>query len=264
MDWHAKMSKALRVASEAARETGNWVLKELPDLRAGEISEKGPRDFVTRLDKGAEKMLMDRILKEFSGDAILSEETPGAIPTADEFWVMDPIDGTNNLIHRYPRWCVGIAYFAGGRPEIAAVFDPIHGELFTCKRDEGVWLNGAPVSVSTVADIGKAYVVSGLPAKCRDDLPAWLAGFGRVSQAVMTTRKSGSAILDLAYVACGRFDGYWEPRLSPWDMAAGSLLVEVAGGLVTDDAGKPWTLSAPGILAANADLHPQLLKLIAP
>jgi myo-inositol-1(or 4)-monophosphatase len=258
-----KMSRALRVASEAARETGNWVRQELPRLQPGEITEKGPRDFVTRLDQGAEKLLMDRIRKEFPGDAILSEETAGAIPTADEFWVMDPIDGTNNLIHRYPRWCVGIAFLARGRPEIAAVYDAIHDELFTCKRDEGVWLNGAPISVSTVADIAKAFVVTGLPAKCRDDLPAWLAGFGRVSQAVMTTRKSGSAILDLAYVACGRFDGYWEPKLSPWDMAAGSLLVEAAGGVVTDDLGQPWTLSAPGILAANADLHPKLLRLIS-
>jgi myo-inositol-1(or 4)-monophosphatase len=138
----------------------------------------------------------------------------------------------------------------------------MHDELFSCKRDEGVWLNGAPISVSTVSDIAAAFVVTGLPAKCREEMPAWLAGFGRVSQAVMTTRKSGSAVLDLAYVACGRFDAYWEPRLSPWDMAAGALLVEAGGGLVTDDRGGLWSLSAPGILAANADLHPPLLKLV--
>lgn len=260
--WTAKLGRALRVSSEVARQAGQWVVAELPKLELTEISEKGPSDFVTRLDKGSEKMILDRLRKEFPGDAILSEEEGGGFDKAEYAWIVDPLDGTNNLVHRIPRFCVSIALLADGRPVVAAVYDPTHDELYACKRDEGVWLNGKPIGVSTTTDPMRGYVATGLPARHRDLIPGWLEQFGRVAVAFGTTRKTGAAVMDLANVACGRMDGYFEPKLAPWDMAAGSLLVEAGGGIVTDEKGDPWSINSNGIIAANPDLHPLLLKAI--
>ncbi len=258
------MSRALRVASEAAREAGAYIRREAGTLKPGDVAEKGPLDFVTRVDKGAEALILDAIRRNFPEDAILSEEQGGDLPNAEHLWVVDPLDGTNNFIHGISRFAVSIAFAASGRPEIGAIYDPIRDELFACKRDEGVWLNGTIIGVSRTTDLASATVGAGLPTRHRDLLPSWLEQFARVARAVGTTRKTGSAALDLACVASGRYDAYWEPRLSPWDMAAGAVLVEAAGGIVTDDRGGPWTLGATGIIAANPDLHPRITQLIAP
>ncbi len=257
-----RLGRALHVASEIATQAGKWIVTELPKLAANEVAEKGPSDFVTRLDKGSEAMILNRLMMDFPGDAILSEESGGSYANAEFAWIVDPLDGTNNVVHRIPRFCVSIAFLIKGRPEVAAVYDPTHDELYACKRDEGIWLNGRPTRVSKTSDPMRAYVATGLPARHRELIPAWIDQLNRVSVAFGTTRKTGSAVMDLASVACGRMDAYWEPKLAPWDMAAGSLLVEAAGGIVTDEKGGKWTIDSQGIIASNSALQPLLLKSI--
>jgi myo-inositol-1(or 4)-monophosphatase len=264
MEWHQRLSRALRTATEASREAGTLIMQELAHLKPQDIQEKGPSDFVTRVDKASERLILDRIRKEFPDDKILSEEAGGTQPSedAEDLWVVDPLDGTSNFIHRFPLFCVSIAYCQRGRPVVGAIFDPIHQEMFTCKRDEGLWLNGAPIGVSAVADPGQAYIATGFPARFKKDAEPYFRQFRAVFEAVAGLRRGGSAALDLAYVACGRFDGFWEPRLAPWDMAAGMLMVEAAGGIVSDQAGGPWSLDAKGIIAGNPDMHPKLVALL--
>lgn len=262
--WPERMARVLRVATDAAREGGELIQREAGKLTPRDIQEKGPLDFVTRVDKAAEAVILARIAAAFPDDAILSEEAGGGPPGAEHLWVVDPLDGTNNFIHGISRYAVSIAFATKGRPEVGVIFDPIRNEMFACKRDEGVWLNDVPIGVSRTSDLARATVAGGLPTRHRDLLPAWLEQFSRVARAVGTTRKTGSAALDLACVACGRYDAYWEPRLAPWDMAAGAVLVEAAGGRITDDRGGPWTLGATGIIAANPDLARRLTAIIAP
>ncbi len=262
MEWNQRLSRALRTATDAAREAGTLVMQELAGLKPKDIEEKGPSDFVTRVDRASEALILDRIRREFPADKVLSEEAGGAVPDAEDLWVVDPLDGTSNFIHRFPLFCVSIAYCNRGRPEVGVIFDPVHQELFTCKRNEGIWLNGAPIGVSTQADPGKAFIATGFPARFKPEAAAYFAQFRAVFEAVSGLRRGGSAALDLAYVACGRFDGFWEPRLAPWDMAAGMLMVESAGGMVSDEAGGAWSLAAKGIIAANPDIFPKLTSLL--
>jgi len=262
MDWHIKLSRALRVATEAAREAGALILKELPLITAAEADEKNPGDFVTRVDKGAERIIMDRIRSAFPGDAVMSEETASGLPDAPDLWLVDPLDGTTNYMHHFPLFCVCIAYAVNRRPEIGVIYDPLHNDLFTCKRDEGVWHNGAPMSVSECREMKYAYVTTGLPSRFKEEADDFVRGFKNVFLGSAAVRRTGSAGLDLAYVACGRFDAFWEPRLSAWDMAAGSLLVTAAGGIVTDENGGPWSIQSRGIIAGNPAIHPEILKLV--
>jgi myo-inositol-1(or 4)-monophosphatase len=262
MDWHIKLSRAMRVATEAAREAGALMLKELPLITAAEADQKGPGDFVTRVDRESERIIRDRISKAFPGDAIMSEETGSGMPEAADLWIVDPLDGTTNYMHHFPQFCVCIAYAVNRRPEIGVIYDPLHNDLFTCKRDEGVWHNGTPMAVSDCHEMKYAYVTTGLPSRFKDQADDFMRGFKNVFLGSAAVRRTGSAGLDLAYVAAGRFDAFWEPRLSPWDMAAGSLLVTAAGGIVTDENGGPWSIQSRGIIAGNPTIHAEILKLV--
>ncbi len=262
MDQNAKHSRALHVASEAARVAGAHIMQELPHIKPDDVKEKGPGDFVTQVDHTAERLIKERILKDFPNDAILSEEAGGGIPDAAELWVVDPLDGTSNFIHHFPLFCVSIAFTLNRRAEVAAVYDPVHDELFTGKRNEGAWLNDTPIAVSPCRDLSKAFIATGFPSRYKEEADNYVRQFRNISGAVAGIRRGGSAALDLAYVACGRFDGFWEPRLSPWDMAAGVLLINAAGGITTDERGHPWGLSSRGIIAGNPDIHPHLVRLL--
>lgn len=263
MDWHDKLTKALSVATEAARDAGLYVMQELPGLRDRDISEKGPGDFVTKIDHASEAMIRGRIARDFPKDGFLAEESGGDMPDAECVWVVDPLDGTNNYIHRFPHFSVSIAMLVDGRPEVGVIYDPTHNQLFACKRSEGVWLNDVPITASRCREMGKAFVGTGFPSRYREQAGEYARQFRAVLEKVSAVRRSGSAALDLAYVACGRYDGFWEPRLGAWDMAAGALLVGAAGGIVTDEAGKPWEIGSKGVIAGNRFIHPELVRLVS-
>ncbi len=259
---HNLLPKALSVAIGIAREAGAYVKSEIAKFSREQASEKGPNDFVTHVDRRSEEMIKNRLNSEFPELPIVCEESGGKSGTDGDYWLVDPLDGTTNFIHGLPFFCVSIALASGGRPEIGVIYDPMHDELFASKRDEGVWLNDQPIEVSSNGDFGKCLIVTGIPAKFKDQAGKYLEAHERIFNSAASMRRTGSAALDLSYVACGRFDGYWEPFLSPWDMAAGVLLVETAGGAVSDEHGQPWTLDSKGIIAANLGVHAELLKLI--
>lgn len=255
---------AMRVAIEAAREAGAYIMQELPRIKPEDIEEKGPADFVTRVDRTAENLINQAIRKEFPQDAILSEEAGGNVPDAEVLWVVDPLDGTTNFVHRFPLFCVSIALMIRRQPEVAVIYDPVHDELFTAQRESGLRLNDASIGVSTCSEMIHAYIGTGFPARYKEEADQYVRQFKQVFCASAGLRRGGSAALDLAYVACGRFDGFWEPRLSPWDMAAGVLLITAAGGVVSDERGQPWSLSAQGVIAGNPAIHSHLLNLLTP
>jgi myo-inositol-1(or 4)-monophosphatase len=261
-DRQLRLSRALRLAVDAARSAGRIMMREAGRIRPEDASRKGPRDFVTEIDRECERLIRRRIHKGFPSDAILSEEKGGKMPHAEYLWLVDPLDGTVNYMHRFPLFCVSIAMAVNQKIEIGVVYDPVHDELFSCKRNEGARLNDEPIAVSGCRDMARAYVATGFPSRFKDEADRYVKGFRKVLTSVAGLRRAGSAALDLAYVACGRFDGFWEPRLFPWDMAAGVLLIETAGGIVTNESGKPWTLSSRGVITGNRRVHGHLTRLL--
>lgn len=252
----------LEIASAAAREAGERMLAERPALSPADIAEKGPNDFVTEADKALERMIRARIAAAFPADEFLGEESGGQKSGSGRLWIVDPIDGTTNFIHRIPFSCVSIGLAVDGIMQAGAIYDPAHEELFSCLRGAGAWLNGRGIRVSSCSDMGRALIATGFPSRFKESMGPYLTQFAAVSRAAAGVRRAGSAALDLAYVACGRFDGFWEPRLSAWDMAAGALLVEMAGGIVGDQNARPWGLNALGITAANERLYPEFAGLL--
>jgi len=260
--WQMRMASSLQVAADSVRTAGKEVLSSLDGLRPEDIGEKGPNDYVTRVDKASEETIRRIIGKAFPGDSILGEETGGDIPRTEYLWIADPLDGTHNYIHGFPFYCVSLALAVNGRPEIGAIYDPKHDELFLCKRDEGIWLNDKPISTSLVSSIDKAMVGTGFPAKFKKESDEYIGQLTRVFRGTASIRRAGAAALDLAYVSCGRLDGFWEPRLSVWDMAAGGLMIEAAGGMIGNEVGGDWTLDSKGIICGNSDIYPQLVKMV--
>jgi len=261
-NWQSRMSSSLVVAAESVRTAGREVLSSLDGLRQEDIAEKGPNDYVTRVDKASEETIRRIISKAFPADSILGEETGGAIPRTEYLWIADPLDGTHNYIHGFPFFCVSLALAVNGRPEIGAIYDPKRDELFLCKRDEGIWLNDKPISTSSCTAIDKAMVGTGFPAKFKNESDEYIGQLTRVFRGTASIRRAGAAALDLAYVASGRLDAFWEPRLSVWDMAAGGLMIEAAGGMIGNEVGGGWTLDSKGIICGNSDVYPQLVRLV--
>jgi myo-inositol-1(or 4)-monophosphatase len=247
-----------------AREAGRLLLTRLPG-RGGAtlaIAHKSAIDLVTDADRLAEDFLLAQVRADFPDHAILTEESGWAERRhgAGPLWIIDPLDGTVNFAHGVPIFCVSLAYAEANQIELGVVYDPSRDECFAAARGAGVWLNGAPLCVSAQEDLDQALLVTGFPYDIRQaqvDNLAEYSYFARHSQGV---RRLGSAALDLAYVAAGRFDGYWEMRLKPWDWAAGVLLVQEAGGRVSglDDAPLPVPEVA-SLAAANPRLHAALL-----
>jgi myo-inositol-1(or 4)-monophosphatase len=228
-----------------------------------QVEYKGVIDLVTEIDHQSEAFLLGEIQRNFPGQRILSEEA-GKIEGADEIiWYVDPLDGTVNYTHGIPIFCVSIACSARGALSLAAVYDPMRNELFTAERGRGVWLNGRPVRTSNTADLQQSLLVTGFPYNTWDSPRNNLEYFARFTRLTQGVRRLGSAALDLCYVAAGRFDGYWELTLNPWDVAAGGLIAMEAGALVTTLDGEPDFLSPPcSILAAPPALHPQILAVL--
>jgi myo-inositol-1(or 4)-monophosphatase len=255
----------LNFAIQTARDAGSILVDRLG--RALQVSNKGDIDLVTEADLASEKLIIDRIRSHYPRHAILAEEsgvTDGVevVPgRADWKWIIDPLDGTTNYAHGYPCFCVSIGIEREGKMEIGVVYDPTRDEMFAAERGQGATLNERRISVSTVDDLNSAMLCTGFPYNVRErpDFAREFANFTMEAQAV---RRDGSASLDLAYIACGRFDGFWEDGLKAWDVAAGVLLIEEAGGRVTDFSGAPLDIYTPKVLATNGLVHSQMMRVL--
>lgn len=245
-------------------------------LRAGEIQlahfnrgvridKKGAIDLVTEADLEVERMCRRVLAERFPSHAILAEElasAPGQPRQPDHCWVFDPIDGTTNYAHGLPIFCAALGLEIAGRMEIAAVYDPTRRELFTAERGGGAYLNGARLQVTRASSLIDALLVTGFPYSIHEDADEILGLFGEFVRRARAVRRLGSAALDIAYVAAGRFDGFWEDSLKPWDVAAASLLVEEAGGIVSGTDGSPFEVRSGHVLAAAPGLHAPMLETI--
>jgi myo-inositol-1(or 4)-monophosphatase len=251
-----------RVAVDAARAAGRLLREELAGVRR--IAYKGtPTNLVTEMDQRAEGEILGRLRAAFPDDAILSEETGAAAGRSGRRWIVDPLDGTTNYTHGLPIFGVSIALEAEARVVLGVVYDPSRDELFVGERGGGATLNDAPIRVSATKALGESLLVTGFPYNIRDTPDTNLPEYAAFSVRARAVRRLGSAVIDLAYVACGRFDGFWELRLGAWDVAAGSVLVEEAGGTVTGIDGRPLDLDAPTLVATNGLVQRAVLDVLA-
>jgi len=249
------VSDVLRVAVEAALAAGR-IQRERYRGRIC-VRHKGAVDLVTDVDMACEEAIREVLARRAPGTAVLGEEE-GVTGAGRSRWVVDPLDGTTNYAHGFPVFCASVAWEEEGRVVAGAIYDPLRDELFTAERGRGARLGGDPVRVSAVGDLGSSLLATGFPYDRREN-PRNYREFCHLTQVTQGVRRGGSAALDLAYVACGRLDGFWEPGLKPWDLAAGCLLVEEAGGTVTRYDGGPFTPYDGDVVASNTLLHPALL-----
>jgi len=249
----------LQAAVEIAQEAGKILMEEF--TRPLDIRYKGDEvDIVTQADKRSEQFIVSRINQLFPGHAITAEEGTGQ-DTASEFrWHVDPLDGTTNFAHHYPCFSVSIALAQRDTLLAAVVFNPFYNELYTAARGEGATLNGRKIAASKVATLSTSLLCTGFPTRNRKLSPN-LQYYGEFTQRSHGVRRDGSAALDLACVASGRFDGFWEFGLNKWDVAAGILLIEEAGGKVSDFEGQAYQLGGPVILATNGLIHEEMRKV---
>ena len=245
-------------------------------LRAGEIQmsrresgfhidKKGTIDLVTEVDLECEKMCRSLLAERFPDHDILAEELssgPGQARTSRFRWVFDPLDGTTNYAHGLPVFCASLALEIDGRAEVGAIYDPTRRELFTGERGQGAFVNGTRLHVSGTSTLLDALLVTGFPYDVHQKLVPLLAMFGAFLGQARAVRRLGSAALDLCYVAAGRFDGFWEQTLKPWDVAAGALIVEEAGGRITGMDGSRFDPAAAHLVASNGQIHEAMLDVI--
>ena len=254
---------ALNIATEAARIAGDIIHRSLPKIERIKVKHKTRNDYVTEVDQSCEYAIVNHIRKFHPDHAILAEEG-GAEGENDALWIIDPLDGTSNFLHGIPHYAISIAYQYKGQLESAVIYDPIKEELFTAAKGRGAYLNDQRLRVSKLNSLSAAIMATALPFRKRRYLQDSLHTLNTVFTEIEDIRRSGSAALDLAYVAAGRFDGYWEIGLDRWDIAAGILLVREAGGVVADFQGNDKLEQGGNIIAASYKLMARLQPLINP
>ncbi len=255
----------LDFAIQTARDAGRLLAERFG--RSLQISNKSELDLVTESDLASERLIIDRLKSHYPRHAILAEES-GASEPADRdkqsewLWIIDPLDGTTNYAHGYPCYCVSIGLAHNGRLEIGVVYDPMRDEVFSAERGQGASLNGRRIRVSPTPTLKSALLCTGFPydVRERNEFARHFANFIMNAQGV---RRDGAAALDLAYVAAGRFDGFWEEGLKPWDVAAGVLIVEEAGGRVSNYEGAPINIYTPPIVASNGLIHAEMMRVLS-
>lgn len=256
------MQPILNIAINAARNASRIITRSMGRLEPQHISEKKRNDFVTEVDKAAEREIIATLKKTYPDHKIIAEES-GIIEGNEDFvWIIDPLDGTTNYIHGIPHFSVAIAFQYKGKIEHGVVYDPIRNELFTASRGSGAKLNDRRLRVSATMKLENSLIGTGFPFKAPDDIAIYLKMFEGILPSVSGIRRAGSAALDLAYVAAGRFDGFWELGLKEWDMAAGMLMIREAGGLVSDLSGGEDMFGTGNIVAGNPKVFKGLLQLI--
>jgi myo-inositol-1(or 4)-monophosphatase len=250
-----------RVAIELARAAGALLRREFRTPR--HIAYKGaPTNLVTEMDARAEGLIVDGLLASFPADGVLAEERGAQAGRSGRRWIVDPLDGTTNYAHGLPAYAVSIALEAGGRVDLGVVYDPSHEELYVAERGGGAFCNERRLAVSTTGTLDESLLTTGFPYDIRVNPDNNLKEYAAFSVRARAVRRVGSAVLDLAWVAAGRYDGFWELRLGPWDVAAGGLLVEEAGGRLTALTGAPLDLDAPTLLASNGRIHDAMLTVL--
>jgi myo-inositol-1(or 4)-monophosphatase len=259
------MNPLLNLAIKAARSAGSIIIRSLERLDTITITQKTPNDFVTEIDIQAEQEIINILRKSYPDHGFLAEESGVNQPNADYVWIIDPLDGTTNFIHGIPHFAISIALKYKDKIELGLVYDPTQQELFTALRGESARLNDRRIRISTCNKLEHALLSTGFPPTgSTEDLKSYLKTFESLIPTAAGIRRAGSAALDLAYVAAGRFDGFWEMNLNAWDLAAGSLLVKEAGGLVTDWYGEENYLSNGSVVAGNPKILKALLQNIRP
>ena len=257
-------SALIRVMVDAARKAGRALARDFGEVAELQVSRKGAADFVSAADLKAEQTLMEELLKARPGYGFLGEER-GLIEGTDKThdWIVDPLDGTTNFLHAMPHFAINIALRREGTVVAGVTFNPATGDLFWAERGKGAFLNDRRLRVAARARMDEAVFATGIPFMGHGQHARFLKELHQVTQRVAGVRRFGAAALDLAWVAAGRFDGFWERDLSPWDMAAGILLVLEAGGVVSDADGAQDPLASGSICVANPVLHPILLERLA-
>lgn len=254
---------------EERREAVCRIIREAGGILAGnfgrpqQVERKGAVNLVTAMDRASEDRILSRLKAAFPEDDVLTEEREQAPRRSENLWIVDPLDATNNYAHGFPMFCVSIGFERKGRVLLGAVYDPLRDELFFAERGKGAALNGGAVAVSSTPRLNDSLLATGFPYDKRESPVNNLDHFQRFALRAQGIRRTGSAALDLAYVAMGRLDGYWELKLSPWDVAAGSLLVEEAGGRVTDFSGGGNFLYGGEVIADNGRIHGEMIDTIA-
>jgi myo-inositol-1(or 4)-monophosphatase len=254
------MTDILEFAVSLAFESGR-IQKRHFEKRFG-VYHKGEINIVTDVDIECQTHIMERIAREFPDDTVISEEKANKYEGTANRWIIDPIDGTTNYAHGYPFFCTSIGYESGGEVKVGVVYNPISDELFFAQKGKGAYLNGERLSPSGTTDMKQALLVTGFPYDIATNPDNNLDHFTTFLYKAQAIRRDGSAALNLAYVAAGRFDGFWELRLNPWDVAAGTLMVYEAGGRVTDFKGNPYSIYGREILATNGLIHEKMRQVL--
>jgi myo-inositol-1(or 4)-monophosphatase len=253
--------KFLSVAWEAANAAGEIIRESWQQPKT--IDYKGAIDLVTTIDREAERKIVEVLQRNFPDHAILAEEETDLRADNNEYrWIIDPLDGTTNFAHGYPQVSISVGLEQSGRLILGLVYDPLRRECFRAVKGQGATLNGSPIQISTVNELDKALLATGFPYDHREKADFYLTFFKAFLTRCQGIRRAGSAALDLCYVACGRIDGFWELKLKPWDTAAGSLIVEEAGGRVSDFSGKPFSIYGEETLASNGSIHVEMLSVL--
>ncbi len=261
------MHPMLGIAVKAARRAGAIINRAARDVDLMTVTRKRHNDFVTEVDKAAEQAIIEVLRRAYPDHAILAEESGAQAGTAGDSeytWIIDPLDGTTNFIHGFPQYAVSIGLRHKGLLTQGVIYDPTKNELFTATRGRGAYLNERRIRVSKRSQLNEALIGTGFPFRDFQSLDEYLGMFRALTARTAGLRRAGAAALDIAYVAAGRLDGFWEIGLSPWDMAAGALLVQEAGGLVGNFSGETGYLESGRIVCGNPKIFVQLLQIIGP
>jgi myo-inositol-1(or 4)-monophosphatase len=254
------LDQVMRVAVRAAYRSGEILRSRWGQQRS--IGKKGPHDLVTDADVAAEEAILATIAASYPGHTVIAEESGAQRGSAEGCWLVDPLDGTVNYAHRLPFFAVSIAFVLANEVCAGVVLNPVSGELFSAQAGRGAFLNGAPIGVCEEKRVSESLLATGFPYERTRGFASVTERFLRCLKAARGIRRFGSAALDLCFVACGRFAGYWEDQLKPWDTAAGGLIVREAGGTATDFSNRPVGADGHEILATNGRIHQDMLKLI--
>ena len=252
----------LIVCKEAAFAAGDMIVENFNQISRKDVQKKGKNDFVTWVDEKSESIIARILKKNFPSYLIMAEEGGSEGDDSDYLWVVDPLDGTTNFIQGIPHFAISIALLKDKKPIFGLIYQPIIKEIFYGCRGEGSFLNGQPIKVSSTEFAGEAFGATGFPFRTHSQLGTYMDTFKDLFKLTKGMRRIGAAALDLAYVACGRFDFFWEAYLQPWDFLAGLTIIEEAGGMVTDFTEKPLTITSSHVIAANPHLYKKCLPII--